>query len=296
MDNENPALAAASRLNDIPFVDFTKGLVVDIFDALVETHITQMQEYASFVTVISNGLSAYINNTIDNVSFADISTFISSYNLPQPPLFPLKDALSALEKPAAGTKPELPSTSGGSVADSTKWWGGLMNTLGPLVSKLVDKVKDTNLETSLKAIDNFNNDVKDISTMAAAKMPTYEQIHKSIAALIASNKYALLQNVVNEGKMQLKIRRGKIETRLSFNTWAYDSHSDYSSTTTNTKDKSASNTFRGGGLLGFLSGRRSFNRDVNKVTTVSVNTASNSSSSGTNINIFGGVVLEFETA
>jgi hypothetical protein len=290
---ENPAMDAASRLNDIPFVDFTKGLVVDVFDALVETHITQMQEYASFVTVISNGLSAYINNTIDNVSFADISTFVSTYNLPQPPSFPLETALAALKSTTG--QPAVP-TAGGTVADATKWWGGLMNALSPIVSKLVDKVKDPNLVTSLQAIDNFNNTVTDISQMAADKMPTYDQIHKSIAALIASNKYALLQNIVNEGKMQLKIKRGKIETRLSFNTWAYNTESNYSSTTTNTKDKTANNTFKGGGLLGILSGKRTFSRDVNKVTTVSVNSASDSASSGTNINIFGGIILEFETA
>ena len=233
---ENPAMDAASRLNDIPLVDFTKGLVVDIFDALVETHITQMQEYASFVTVISNGLSAYINNTIDNVSFADISSFVSTYNLPQPKDFPLETALAALKSPVLSDTPPINDSA---KADQTKWWGGLMNTLGPIVSKLVDKVKDKKLEDSLKAIENFNSTVTDISQIAAGKMPTYDQIHKSIAALIASNKYALLQNIVNEGKMQLKIRRGKIETRLSFNTWAYNTESNYSSTTTNTKDKTA---------------------------------------------------------
>lgn len=286
---------AASRLNDIPFVDFTKGLVVDIFDALVETHITQMQEYASFVTVISNGLSAYINNTIDNVSFADISTFVSTYNLPQPKDFPLEKALAALKSPELSSKPTMPTDNDPVKADQTKWWGGLMNTLGPIVSKLVDKVKDTKLAPSLKAIDDFNNDVNGIATIAASKIPKYDDIHKSIAALIASNKYALLQNIVNEGKMQLKIKRGKIETRLSFNTWSYNTESNYSSTTTNTKDKTANNTFKGGGLLGFLSGKRAFSRDVNKVTTVSVNSASSSASSGTNINIFGGIILEFET-
>ena len=96
--------------------------------------------------------------------------------------------------------------------------------------------------------------------------------------------------------MQLKIKRGKIETRLSFNTWAYNTESNYSSNTTNTKDKTANNTFKGGGLLGILSGKKTFSRDINKVTTVSVNTASDSASSGTNINIFGGIILEFETA
>ena len=293
----NRAVDAAIRLTDIPFVEFTRDLVVGVFDCLVQSHIIQMQEYANFVNTVSQGLTVYINNTIDNVSFTDISNFILSYNLPTPPNFDLKAVLEGMMKPSnLNDKPALP-TAGQTVAvaDTTKWWGGLMNTLGPVVSKLTDKIKDPNQLAHLKAIENFNLTVADITKATIDQIPTYKDIHKSLASLIASNKYALLQNIISEGMMQLKVSKGKIDTRLSFNTYTYDNSSQYSSTQIEDKQKTASNNFSGGGFLGFITGKRSFDRSVSKVTTVTNESSSQSESNGTNININGGLTLEFYT-
>jgi len=293
---ENSAVGAAIRLKDIPFVEFTTDLVTQVFDSLVQSHILQMQEYANFVNTLSEGLSEYINNTIDNVSFQDVSSFISSYSLPVPPNFDIEKALAALKSPTS-SKIDITNSNpnDNSPADNKQWWGGLINALGPVVSKLVDKIKDPDLVSNLGAIDKFNDDVKDISLAVQANMPTYKEIHSSIAALIASNKYALLQNMVNQGMMQLRVSRGKIETRLSFNTFTYANSSQYSSTNVNDKQKVANNKFSGGGLIGLLSGKKGFQRDVSKVITVSHDSSSSNSSSGTNISIFGGLTLEFET-
>lgn len=284
------------QLNNIPFVEFTKGLVVDVFDALVESHITQMQEYANFVNTVSTGLTEYINNTIDNVSFTDVSNLITTYNLPTSPTFDIGKVLDKLQQPSSSEKPQIETTGNNTPTQSATVWDTLIRTLGPVISNLVDKVRDSNKISSLKAVQDYNNEVTSFGEAIADKVPTYSQIHDSIAAVIASNKYALLQNIVNQGTMQLKVERGEIETRLNFNTWTYDTQSQFSSNSINDKQKSASNNFTGSGILGLLTGKKSFNRNLERVTTVNVNTASSQSSSGTNINVFGGVKLYFRTA
>lgn len=294
MPQENSAVDAAIRLRDIPFVEFTTDLVTQVFDSLVQSHIIQMHEYANFVNTLSQGLSEYINNTIDNVSFQDISNFISSYAIPTPPQLNLEPLLNKLKAPDTTTIPiNLPNTTTNS-ADAT-WWGSLISNLAPVVGKLVDKIKDPNLSNAYTALDNYNKTISNIQVVANASMPNYQDIQKAIGYLIASNKYSILQNMVNQGMMQLRVSRGKIETRLSFNTFTYENSNQYSSTNTTDKEKSASNKFSGGGLIGLLSGKKGFQRDVSKIITVTTEGSQSSSSSGTNISIFGGLVLEFET-
>jgi hypothetical protein len=291
--SQNSAIEGATRLGDIPFVQFTTDLVTGIFDSLVESHIVQMHEYAQFVHLVSQDLTTYINQTVDNVSFNDVSSFIQGYALPNPASLDLTAILAALKAPTAD-KPANTGTNE-APASSAMWWGGLINALAPVVSKLVDKISDPNLKTSLNAIETYNAAITETVKVATDKLPTYKQIHSSIAALIASNKYALLQNIVTQGMMQLKVTKGKISTSLSFNTWTYDASSQSSSKQVDDKQKTATNNFGGGGFWGLLTGKRSFDRDVSKVVTVSTENSYQSSSSGTNINIYGGLTLEFET-
>lgn len=291
----NTAVNNMMQLNNIPFVEFTKGLVVDVFDALVESHITQMQEYANFVNTVSTGLTEYINNTIDNVSFTDVSNLITTYNLPTSPTFDIGKVLDKLQQPSLTDKPQIQTTANNQPTQSATVWDTLIRALGPIVNNLVDKVRDQNKIDSLKAVKEYNDKVTSFAEAIEDKVPTYSQIHDSIAALIASNKYALLQNIVNQGMMQLKVKRGKIETRLNFNTWTYDNTSSFSSTSKDDKQKEATNNLKLGGVWGLLSGNKGFNRTVDRVTTVTVNNSSSNSSSGTNINTFGSVILEFET-
>ena len=80
---DNYTMDTAARFGEIPFVDFTKELVTGVFDCLLEAHVEQMQVYATFLTSITQDLSTYINNTVDNVSFSDVSAFLTSYQLPK---------------------------------------------------------------------------------------------------------------------------------------------------------------------------------------------------------------------
>jgi hypothetical protein len=297
----NEAIDTAARFGEIPFVEFTKSLVTGVFDSLVEAHIQQMQEYGTFLNALTQDLSTYINNTVDNVSFSEISTFLLNYQLPTMDPAALASVMGALQNPAGNSAPTGSNGnppvngSGGtapavSTSDSSgKWWEGVIKSLGPAVYGLVDKIKDPNLKLRLDAITEYNDGV------LGAAIPSYKDIQSSIAALIASNKYALLQNMSKQGMLRLVVTEGEIETKITFSTWnstesgSSESHSDKS------KVKSATNNFTGGGILGLLRGNRSFSRDVNRVVTVNTAKSYQRDSSGTRVDIFGRVLIRFKS-
>lgn len=282
------AIDVAARFGEIPFVEFTKDLVTGVFDSLVDTHILQMEEYANFVNSLTQDLSTYINNTQDGVTFDQVTEFLLNYDLPQIDATSLQAALDKLQPPTpTGSTPAAASTDKPEVTD--KWWGGVINALAPAVSKLADKVKDPNKTAGLEALNKYNNQVLEGAVITAEIIPTYKQIHDSIAALIVSNKYGLLQTMAKQGMMRLVVTEGEIETKITFSTW----NNSTSGSSTSEKDKSKVKTVDRRGVLG----RLFRGRDKTKSRVVTVNTAQSyqRDSSGTKVDIFGRVLIKFKT-
>jgi hypothetical protein len=282
------AIDTAARFGEIPFVEFTKELVTGVFDSLVEAHILQMEEYATFVNSLTQDLSTYINNTQDGVTFDQISEFVTNYELPSIDTTALTAALGQLEAPAT-TPPTVATPSATQPATPDTWWGGLINGLAPAVSSLVDKVKDPSEIAGLQALNQYNNQVLQGVAITARTIPTYKQIHDAIAALITSNKYGLLQTMAKQGVMRLVVTEGEIETKITFSTWNTSS----SGSSTDNKVRSKDKTVERRGIFGriFKGNDRSKNR------TVTVNTAKSyqRDSSGTKVDIFGRVLIKFKT-
>jgi hypothetical protein len=290
---DNIAIDTAARFGDIPFVAFTKDLVTGVFDSLVEAHILQMEEYASFVNSLTQDLSTYINNTQDGVTFDQVSNFLLNYQLPQLPAgTELSTVLGKLTPPTA-TQPNADFSNKPATTDT--WWGGLINGLAPAVANLANKIKDPNNTANLQALTAYNNAVLSGATIVADNMPTYKQIHNSIAALIVSNKYGLLQTMAKQGVMRLVVTEGEIETKVTFSTWNASESGSETFSSDNTKVKSALNNFSGGGILGIFRGNRSFARGVNRVVTINTAKSYQRDSSGTKVDIFGRVLLKFKT-
>ncbi|MCB0536431.1 MAG: hypothetical protein KDE33_02785 [Bacteroidetes bacterium] len=284
----NYAIDTAARFGDIPFVEFTKELVTGVFDSLVEAHILQMEEYATFVNSLTQDLSTYINNTQDGVSFDDISDFIQNYDLPEIDNSDLVTVLGQLQAP---TDTPVPVPSSENPATTETWWGGLINGLAPAVTGLVDKINDPSEIAGLEALDNYNNNVLDASGNIV--VPSYKQIHDAIAALITSNKYGLLQTIAKQGVMRLVVTEGEIETKITFSTWNNTARSYSQDNSLNNKVKIKQKDKRG------LFGRIFKGRDKTKTKTrtVTVNTAKSyqRDSSGTKVDIFGRVLIKFKT-
>jgi hypothetical protein len=293
MDN---AIDTAARFGEIPFVAFTKELVTGVFDSLVESHLLQMEEYATFVNSMTQDLTTYINNTQDGVTFDQISDFLLSYELPAIDNTALNLLIGKLQSPPnPNDKPAISTPATATDAEKTegKWWNGLINALAPVVGNLVDKIKDPNKVEGLKAFADYNNAI--LSNASSLPIPKYTEIRNSVAALICSNKYSLLQTMVKQGMMRLVVTEGEIETKITFSTWNNSVSGSEESNSVKTKNKSASNNFSGGGILGIFKGKRSFSRDVNKVLTVNTAKSYQRDSSGTRVDIFGRVLIKFKT-
>ncbi|MCD0457131.1 hypothetical protein LPB85_16900 [Chryseobacterium sp. LC2016-27] len=281
----NYAIDTAARFGEIPFVEFTKDLVTGVFDSLVEAHILQMEEYATFVNSLTQDLSTYINNTQDGVTFDQISEFVLNYELPTVNNSDLTTVLGQLQAPTGSPTPANPNPSQPATTDT--WWGGLINGLAPAVSQLVDKVKDPSEIAGLAALDKYNNDV--LNGANNIVVPTYKQIYDSIAALIASNKYGLLQTISKQGVMRLVVTEGEIETKITFSTWNNSS----SGSDAGYSEKARVKTKEKRGVFGQIFK----GRDKIKTRTVTVNTAKSyqRDSSGTKVDIFGRVLIKFKT-
>lgn len=271
------AIDTASRFGDIPFTEFTQELITGVFDSLVDAHILQMDEYATFLNSLTNDLSTYINNTADGVTFDQVADFIENFELPQISESALSAIMDNLANPA-GSAASSPAS-----ATTETWWGGLINALGPVVNNLVDKIPDPNQFEQLQAIKDYNAGI--LSTV-----PSYQQVYDSIAALIASNKYSLLQNMAKQGLMRLVVTEGEVETKVTFSTWNNTSSGREYSYKQRRREKSKRK--RGGGIIGIFQAKRK-----RKTRIVTVNTAKSyqRDSSGTSANIFGKVLIRFKS-
>lgn len=278
---DNYTLDTAARFGEIPFVEFTKELVTGVFDCLLEAHLEQMEAFSAFLNSLTQDLTTYINNTVDNVNFSDVSQFLLNYELPKLTDTELSSVLNTFKSNAASTTASPTTTTASGNPD--KWWQGLMNTLGPAVANLTNKVKDSNLQPQLNALAGYN-------TAVASTIPNYKQIYDSVAALMCSNKYSLLQNMAKMGMMRLVVTEGEIETKITFSTW--NNSSSGSSESDSLKQKVITKNKVGGGLFGLITAKKK-----NKTRTVTVNSAQSyqRDSSGSRVDIFGHVIIRFKS-
>lgn len=287
----NYAIDTAARFGEIPFVEFTKELVTGVFDSLVEAHILQMEEYANFVNSLTTDLSTYINNTQDGVTFDQISDFVLAYELPSVDNTALTTVLGQLQAPPTGSPtPTNPNPT--QPATTSTWWGGLINGLAPAVSGLVDKIKDPTEIAGLNALHQYNQDV--IAGASTTTVPTYEQIHDAIAALITSNKYGLLQTMAKQGVMRLVVTEGEIETKITFSTWNNSYSGSDTGYSNEIKDKVKTKNKVGGGLIGIFEAKKK-KKQVTRTVTVNTAKSYQRDSSGTRVDIFGRVLIKFKT-
>ena len=304
----NEAIDTAARFGDIPFVEFTKGLVTGVFDSLVASHVSQMEEYAQFVNSLTQDLSAYINNTNDGVSFSDISQFIQNFELPQIAPEAQQQLMQAIQT-AATTPVPLPTTvstisTGGTQtqpATDATWWGGLINALSPAIQSLVNKIPDKNAIAGIQQVHDYNLAVleaqKSNVAVLAEKIPNYKNIHDAIASLICSNKYALLQTMAKQGVMRLVVTEGEIETKITFSTWNTSESGSENTHTDSVKTRSVQVNNFGSAKVGLFRRSLGFQRNRDVARTVTVNTAKSyqRDTSGTRVDIFGRVLIKFKT-
>lgn len=249
------AVSQATRLPDIGFPEFTTKLVTDVFDALVSANIRQTEAYISLIQEVGKTLSVYINDTKDDIDGDEIMRFLAT-------VLPPDDASGDSTEP---TKVKVDATLSNDDAET------------------LQKALDINREPDM------NNAVATTDVIDDSK---YNAILDAVAKRLAANKYDLITEMVKQGILRLVVENGVIETRLTFSTYESIFHQtkakNYNRKDFNFRAKVGTGAFVS--LWFKASASTSYN-------SISISTAEkvNQDRSGSNVNIFGRVQINFRT-
>lgn len=254
------AVTEATRLPEIKFPEFTAKLVTDVFDALIAANLKQTESYISLITAVGEGLSKYINDTKDDIGGEDILQFLARA------VPPAED-----DSENSGTKV---ISNGTITADEGE---NLKSTL--LIPGEVEEI-------GTEIVPAPDGDTITITEAA------YEKLLEAVAKRIAANKYNLLEKMVQQGILRLVVENGLIETRLTFSTHGssfYEAKSNsYNRSTYNNRKRSRSSGIVA--LFGNFASATSRNS-----LTVSTAEKINQDRTGSSVNIFGRVQINFKT-
>lgn len=258
------AVENATRLSEIGFPEFTAQLITDTFNAITTSYMEQTAQYIGVVQAVSQTLQDYLNNTADDISADEIGAFllgIAGVN---------DDALNFL------------------LGDSTAATPSLSATEAAVINNAVSLPLAAGPSTPPASSGNLNNTKK-------------QTIAQAIARRIANNKYDLLQTMVRQGVLRLYVDNGVIETRLTFTTYG---QSVSSSSKTNRKrlEANAASGFGAAGGFGGIIGSTvngfgaagGFGKSSSSLA-VSTSQASQRDVTGSRVQIFGRVRLNFKT-
>jgi hypothetical protein len=286
---ENSAIETAARFGEIPFTEFTSELISSTFDTLIDANIRQMEAYVDMVNALEPGLTNYVNNTVDSVSMQEISDFVNSLNLPSPT--ETNNLIATLQKGFEFnvTPPTTPAQIVSNELPSANTLTTIINAVAPIAKDLVGKIRGQDGTIKLNENQTLQNVQESFLKHTDKALPNYNILYQSIAATIASNKYSLLQNMAKMGLLRLVVTDGQIETRITFQTWEEHEKTDESGHSDKTRSKNKETTRLSLGIFG--------RRTKDKTRTITVNTAKSyqRDTSGSKVEIFGRVLINFKT-
>lgn len=257
------AVDNATRLSEIGFPEFTAKLITDTFNAITASYIAQMAQYISVVQAVSQTLQDYINNTVDDISADEIGVFLV--------------ALGGLNDAALNFL----------LGDST--------TAGSLSSTEVTAI---NTAVAVPPAAGASSPPATTGTLTSTRSQTIAQ---AIARRIAANKYDLLQTMVRQGVLRLYVDNGTIETRLTFTTYGQAISSSSKTNRDRHEDAAAFGAGVGTGFVGLTGpingafGVGAAGGATASNIKVSTSKESHRDVSGSRVQIFGRVKLNFKT-
>jgi hypothetical protein len=223
----------------------------------------QTAQYIGVVQAVSQTLQDYINNTADDISADEIGAFllgIAGVN---------DDALNFLLGDSTGTA-SLNSTEATAINNAV--------ALPPAAGASTTPASSGNLTSTKK-----------------------QNIAEAIARRIANNKYDLLQTMVRQGVLRLYVDNGIIETRLTFTTYGQSVSSSSRTNRKRLEANSASGFGAAGGFGGVIGSTVNgfgaaggFGKSSSSLA-VSTSQASQRDVTGSRVQIFGRVRLNFKT-
>jgi len=253
------AVNQASRLSEIGFPEFTTKLVTDVFDALVSANIRQTEAYIELLQKVSKSLTEFIKDTKDDIGGDEIMQFLSV-------IAPPTDAKGDSEE-ATNVKPGKELT----IAEADALRGALT------ISGVADNEK---------AVPGA------LGAKATIDQTAFDKILEAVATRIAANKYDLLKEMVKQGILRLVVDNGLIETRLTFSTYGSSFYQANASTYNRNSYEFKAKAKTGGFASLWVKAAASTKYNSIGVSTTS---SSNQDKSGSQVNIFGLVRINFRT-
>jgi hypothetical protein len=259
MSGVNDAIGAATRLNEIGFVEFTTKLVSDVFDTLVASNLRQQQAFVELLQATSKSLTAYVNETKDDIGPGEIMQVLTAI------------APRNAETPATSDSPTAITPGGKISADEASAINSALTITDP----------DSNAVSNDKVAKAGNIDENAMKALRDA-----------VALRVAANKYTLLKEMVKLGMLRLVVTEGTIESGLSFHSYGSDFLRNNSSRYSGQQFQVKANAQTGSILSAWV--KASASTAYTSVNVSTSNTASGSSS-GVGVTITGGVRINFKT-
>jgi hypothetical protein len=209
------ALAAATQLQKIGFVEFTTRLITDVYNAIVKASIDQLKAYADYVNTISKTLEDYQNeltgsDPVEQKARAD-DRIQNVYHLPltPDPISLNNDQVKSLQQEFVG-----------------------------VTARDAEDTQDMTIDDAIKGTDTGSPHIAlaDLEALVIAER-----------RLNAAEAYDLLKTVLQMGMQKVVVTNGDILTKLVFHV---DSTDNFSATTMNIRERGTSL-----GIQGALSGR-----------------------------------------
>jgi hypothetical protein len=260
------ALAAASQLEKIGFVDFTVDLVKGVYEVIVNASMEQLEAYAELVTKVSKSLEEYQDEVL-GPDEAEKQEKAENY-ITEVLGFKKQDTYTLTDDQATALREHL---AGISVQE----------------------------DEQNKGIDDY------ITVSGTSKEITHENLVKIVLEKLkksTEHSYDLLKTILKIGMQKVVVTNGEIRTKLTFH---IDASDDYSKTSNQYSNNSSGWGIGGGfsgsgtGLVGKIFGASlgiglSGGYSSRKL---SVNVVNEKSTSATNVNvdILGEVRINFRT-
>jgi hypothetical protein len=260
------ALAAASQLEKIGFVDFTVDLVKGVYEVIVNASMEQLEAYAELVTKVSKSLEEYQDEVL-GPDEAEKQEKAENY-ITEVLGFKKQDTYTLTDDQATALREHL---AGISVQE----------------------------DEQNKGIDDY------ITVSDTSKEITHENLVKIVLEKLkksTEHSYDLLKTILKIGMQKVVVTNGEIRTKLTFH---IDASDDYSKTS-NQYSNNSSGWGVGGGLSGSGTGLvgKIFGASLGiglsggySSRKLSVNVVNEKSTSATNVNvdILGEVRINFRT-
>ena len=261
------AVDNATRLSEIGFPEFTAKLITDTFDGITSSYLRQMAQYLRLVQVVGQTLADFINDTAGDVSAEDIGAFVLNVG-------GVNDVARNFLLGDTAVPGRLDAAEAKALTDALALPPAAVATPG----------------------------AADPASPGALDVAKRQTIVTAAARRIAASRYDFLQTMVRQGVLRLYVDSGTIETRLTFSTFGQSRRASSSGTLRSQIETKASveggaKLNLGGKIGSFFRGSSAGNEAVQGGSTITVSAAKESQRdvSGSRVQIFGRVKLNFKT-